>query len=521
MKQPTKYCAIYTRKSTEEGLDMEFNSLDAQREACAAYIMSQKAEGWGEVKAHYDDGGYSGGNMERPGLRQLLLDIEAGKVHIVVVYKIDRLTRSLMDFSKLVETFDKYGVTFVSVTQSFNTTTSMGRLTLNVLLSFAQFEREVIGERVRDKIAASKKKGMWMGGNVPIGYRVENRQLIPDHNHVSTVQRIFERYLELGCVSSLQKELERDGVKSRSWVSKKGIKHPSCNFSRGLLYKILRNPIYIGQIAHKSEVYDGQHDAIIPRVLWDNVQEILAGQAGKKRGNTNQDQSANLLKGKLFDTNGNFYSPTYTAKKGKQYHYYINQSLLQNKAKARGIINRFPVHEFESRIENIIREKLTSQSAFEQMIGLPTDDYMEALSVVCADHQKIDRQTLFGVITQVMVAPENLEIEISVKALRDQIEEKLGVWLPQVSPDITSKITAPFEANRTRNGALLIQPEGSSKDLLKLPPEHLKRLLQGIIWRQEHFAGKTIRAISRETSHSEALISKLINASLDVGFYSL
>lgn len=521
MKQSTKHCAIYTRKSTEEGLDMEFNSLDAQREACAAYIMSQKAEGWSEVKTHYDDGGYSGGNMERPGLRQLLSDIEAGKVHIVVVYKIDRLTRSLMDFSKLVETFDKFGVTFVSVTQSFNTTTSMGRLTLNVLLSFAQFEREVIGERVRDKIAASKKKGMWMGGNVPIGYRVENRQLIPDHHHVFTVQRIFERYFELGCVSSLKKELECEGIKSRSWISKKGIHHPSCNFSRGLLYKILRNPIYIGQIAHKSEVYEGQHEAIIPCALWDNVQTRLAEQAGKKRGDANHGLSATLLKGKLFDTNGNFYSPTYTAKNGKQYHYYINQSLLQNKAKVPGIINRFPVHEFESRIENIIREKLISPSALERILQLPTDDYAATISEVVESHQKIDRQTLFGAVARVMAAPENLEIEISVKVLRDQIEEKLGVWLPKVSPDITSKITAPFEANRSRNGALLIQPEGSSKDVLKLPPDHLKRLLQGIIWRQEHFAGKTIRAISQETNHSEALISKLINASLDVGFYSL
>ena len=296
MRMDVRHCAVYTRKSSEEGLDMDFNSLDAQYESCLSYILSQKSNGWSAVKEHYSDGGFSGGNMDRPGLQKLLSDIESGKINIVVVYKIDRLTRSLMDFSRLVETFDRHGVTFVSVTQSFNTTTSMGRLTLNVLLSFAQFEREVTGERIRDKIAASKRKGMWMGGVPPIGYKCENRKLIPDPEHVSTVRKIFERYWHWGCVAKLKAELDHDKIFTRTWVSKKGTVHEQASFSRGILYKILKNPVYIGQITHKDKVYDGQHEPIIDRGLWDKVQMKLADHAAQPRGQAKFSDS-DLLKG--------------------------------------------------------------------------------------------------------------------------------------------------------------------------------------------------------------------------------
>ena len=251
-------CAIYTRKSTEEGLDQSFNSLDAQREACEAYILSQKHEGWTAIAQHYDDGGFSGGNMDRPALGKLLTDIKAGKVNVVVVYKVDRLTRSLSDFAKIVEQFDKQSVSFVSVTQQFNTTSSMGRLTLNVLLSFAQFEREVSGERIRDKIAASKKKGMWMGGVVPLGYKAQDRTLMPVPEEVKRVRYIYERYLALGSVRELQVELKRDGIFSKLAVTQSGKRIGGSPFGRGALYQLLQNQLYRGKIHHRGHIVTGK-----------------------------------------------------------------------------------------------------------------------------------------------------------------------------------------------------------------------------------------------------------------------
>jgi site-specific DNA recombinase len=274
-------CAIYTRKSSEEGLEQEFNSLDAQREACEAYIKSQKSEGWSALTLRYDDGGYSGGNLDRPALLQLLRDIKGHKIDVVVVYKIDRLTRSLMDFSKIVEVFDAHKVSFVSVTQQFNTTTSMGRLTLNVLLSFAQFEREVTGERIRDKIAASKQKGMWMGGNVPFGYDAKDRTLIIKAGEDETVRTIFRLYLELGNVRLVEAKAKELGIRSKVRLGTKGRAQGNAAFSRGYIYKILSNPIYAGLIAHRGKTYPGQHEAIIDRKTWERVQQRLADNSQK------------------------------------------------------------------------------------------------------------------------------------------------------------------------------------------------------------------------------------------------
>ena len=269
-------CAIYTRKSTEEGLEKDFNSLEAQREACAAFIQSQKHEGWTGLSTAYDDGGYSGGTMERPALQRLLADIEAGRIDVIVVYKVDRLTRALSDFAKLVEVFDRRGVSFVSITQQFNTTTSMGRLTLNILLSFAQFERELIGERVRDKVAASKKKGMWMGGTVPLGYDAKDRKLVINKAEARTVVDIYRRYLRLKSVRALQMELDAAGIRSKQRIRPDGTDHGNQRFSQGALYLLLQNRTYRGEATHKGNAYPGEHSAIIEKPLWDAVQAVLA-----------------------------------------------------------------------------------------------------------------------------------------------------------------------------------------------------------------------------------------------------
>ncbi len=323
-------CAIYTRKSSEEGLEQDFNSLHAQREACEAFIKSQAGEGWRLIKTAYDDGGLSGGTMERPALLQLLADIRQGLVDVVVVYKVDRLTRSLADFAKMVEVFDAHGVSFVAVTQQFNTTTSMGRLTLNVLLSFAQFEREVTGERIRDKIAASKKKGMWMGGVTPLGYEVRERRLVVNPAEAAIVRDIFQRYLELGSVRLLKDDLDRRGIysKVRPW---KGSTRGGGPFSRGALYKLLANPIYFGEIRHKQMCHPGQHEAIIDRELWQKVQQLLRERT-VRHGTQPFHAGASPLAGKLFDDNG---EPLYAcgAAKGERRHrYYVSRKLVSGAA---------------------------------------------------------------------------------------------------------------------------------------------------------------------------------------------
>jgi len=298
-----KRCAIYTRKSSEEGLEQEFNSLQAQSEACEAYIRSQHHEGWVLARTRYDDGGLSGGSMARPGLQRLLADIQGGRIDIIVVYKVDRLTRSLADFARLVEIFDAQGVSFVSVTQQFNTTSSMGRLTLNVLLSFAQFEREVTGERIRDKIAASKKKGMWMGGNVPLGYDASERTLIVNPAEAETVRRIFALYRELGCVRRVKEEADRLGLSTKRSTTASGTERGGTSFSRGHIYKLLANPVYSGQIAHKGQLYPGQHPALIDTETWTVVRDQLATDATNHRHRADAAEPS-LLAGMLVDARG-------------------------------------------------------------------------------------------------------------------------------------------------------------------------------------------------------------------------
>jgi site-specific DNA recombinase len=339
-------CAVYTRKSTEEGLDQEFNSLHAQRESCENYIASQKAEGWLLVSDRYDDGGYSGGTLERPALQRLLMDIESRRVDVVVVYKIDRLSRSLMDFAKLVEVFDRKAVTFVSVTQSFNTTTSMGRLTLNILLSFAQFEREVIGERIRDKFAASRRKGMWMGGYVPLGYNLKDRKLVINKAEAEVVRTIFQRFARLGSITKLSTALRAEGVTGKQGKL----------VDKGYLYRVLRNRIYLGEAVHKGTAYSGEHEAIVGIKLWDKVQSIVKESPRKRAGHSRAHTPA-LLKGLLFGPDGSAMTPTHTRRRGRLYRYYVsNRALKQGEETCPAL--RIPAGEIEPAVIHQIRTLL-------------------------------------------------------------------------------------------------------------------------------------------------------------------
>ena len=341
-------CAVYTRKSSEEGLDQEFNSLDAQREACEAYVASQRSEGWVLVPDRYDDGGVSGGTLDRPALRRLLGDIERGLVDVVVVYKIDRLSRSLMDFAKLVDLFEAHEVTFVSVTQSFNTTTSMGRLTLNILLSFAQFEREVIGERIRDKFAASRARGMWMGGWAPLGYDVVDRKLVINEAEARLVRSIFERFAKLGSATKLVTELRASGARNKRGKP----------IDKGFLYRLLRNRLYRGEAVHKGTSHPGEHEAIISAGLWDRVQGILR-ESPRKRSATTRAQTPALLKGLLFGPTGHAMTPTHTRRGGRLYRYYVSTPLVKQGRDACPI-GRVPAGEIERAVIDQLRTILRS-----------------------------------------------------------------------------------------------------------------------------------------------------------------
>jgi DNA invertase Pin-like site-specific DNA recombinase len=420
-------CAVYTRKSTEEGLEMEFNSLDAQREACDAYIASQKAEGWVLYPESYDDGGFSGGTLDRPALKRLLADIEGGRIDVVVVYKIDRLSRSLMDFAKLVEVFDRGGVTFVSVTQSFNTTTSMGRLTLNILLSFAQFEREVIGERIRDKIAASRKRGMWMGGFVPLGYEVRNRKLVINEAEGATVRMIFERFVEVGSATALARALAAEGVRTRRGRL----------VDKGFLYKLLNNRVYIGDAVHKGTAYPGEHEAIITRALWDNVHGILRESPRVRAGRTRAATPA-LLKGLIFGPTGCAMTPTHTRRGDKLYRYYVSQSVLKRGADACPV-GRVPAAEIEGAVVDQLRGLLrapevivgTWRSARPEIDGLSEAEVREALEgldplwdeLFPAEQARIVQL----LVERVEVGQEGVDIRLRVDGLARLVHELGGM----------------------------------------------------------------------------------------------
>ncbi len=419
---PRIRCAIYTRKSSEEGLEQSFNSLDAQREACEAYIRSRRHEGWHLIPAYFDDGGFSGGNMDRPALKQLMADIHAGKVSVVVVYKVDRLTRSLADFAKLVEQFDKFGVSFVSVTQQFNTTNSMGRLTLNVLLSFAQFEREVTGERIRDKIAASKKKGMWMGGTVPLGYTAQDRKLMVNEPEAVTVRTIFNEFLRLSSVHSLEDWLRENDIRSRA----------GNHFFRGPLYTVLRNPHYLGLIKHKKESYPGEHPAIIDRATWDKVQALLDANIQGKRRNVRATKES-LFTGILFDATGTLYTPTHANKNGRRYRYYTSQAVIKKTEKSNAPA-RIPAPDVENAVVDRILNWLQTPADLlaalrDETTAAPPEGFFAriiAQAAATAQNWRVriaaDRtQFLKTVIERVVIQQTHVEVRLRVPALVSEI----------------------------------------------------------------------------------------------------
>jgi site-specific DNA recombinase len=347
MTKPVR-CAIYTRKSTEHGLELEFNSLDAQRDACEAYIKSQASQGWRALPQHYDDPAYSGGNLDRPALQQLLKDIDAGRIDVIVVYKIDRLTRSLADFAKLVEAFDAKSISFVAVTQQFNTTTSMGRLTLNVLLSFAQFERELSSERVRDKVAASRRKGKWTGGTVPLGYDAKHKKLVINKAEAETVRYVFKRYLELQSFGKLVEDLDARGIVTKRRETKVKKFNGGIPFTYGPLAHFLKNRLYIGETGHKDKWFPGEHAAIVDRKTFDQVQQLLASKSASR--NVRRTASEALLIGKLYDDRGNRMSPSFSSKNGVRYRFYVSSALLRGRKAEAGSVGRVPATEIESAI---------------------------------------------------------------------------------------------------------------------------------------------------------------------------
>jgi site-specific DNA recombinase len=353
-------CAIYTRVSTDSGLEQDFNSLDNQRESCEAYIKSQAHEGWKLIRDRFDDGGFSGGSMERPALQKLLDEIRARRIDVIVVYKVDRLTRSLADFAKLVELFDAHDVSFISVTQAFNTTTSMGRLTLNMLLSFAQFEREITGERIRDKVAASKRKGIWMGGAVPLGYRVENRALHIVEDEATLVRGLFRRYLELGSVVRLKRALDAEQAVSPSRVSGSGRTSGGRPFSRGNLYGILANPLYVGRLSHKGQIHEGLHSAIVDLDTWQQIQERLQAQTAHRK--LPQPDMHSFLAGKLFDDRGNRMTATYARKGSKRWRYYVSRATMFGDSQKAGSLPRISANEIERHVVSAVETHLASLS---------------------------------------------------------------------------------------------------------------------------------------------------------------
>ena len=399
-------CAIYTRNSTEHNLDLEFNSLDAQREACEAYIKSQAHEGWRLVPDHYDDGGVSGASLDRPALQTLLADVRTGKINTVVVYKVDRLTRSLADFAKLVELFDQYGVSFVSITQSFNTTSSMRRLTLNVLLSFAQFEREVIGERVRDKIAASKRRGIWVGGPVPLGYRVIDKKLVVVPEEADAVRTIFTRYLELGSMRPLIEDLDRRGIRTKANGLTNGSVRGGIRFGVGSLAHLLKNRFYIGEVVYRGAIHHGEHEPILERELFEAVQAKLAANTVTRQVRLNG--SPAILTGRIFDDRGNRMSPSHSNKLGVRYRYYVSHAILQQRKAEAGSVARVPAAEIEKLVLDGIRRHLASMGEAEHPTAI-------------ADRDLIERH-----VHSVTVKPQALEVRLVPTSEASALTEEPG-----------------------------------------------------------------------------------------------
>jgi site-specific DNA recombinase len=481
-------CAIYTRKSSEEGLEQAFNSLDAQREACEAFVASQKHEGWVVLPTLYDDGGISGGTMDRPALRRLLADITAGTVDAVVVYKVDRLTRSLGDFAKIVEVFDRCRVSFVSVTQQFNTTTSMGRLTLNMLLSFAQFEREVTGERIRDKIAASKRKGMWMGGLPPLGYDVQDRKLVVNEGEAATVRHIFRRYAQLRSVRVLQQELARDRIVSKARTDRYGRACGGKPLARGALYLMLQNPIYRGEIVHKDQRYPGEHAAFVAPELWAEVQRILAANRVEREIGADAAEPS-LLAGLLFDEAGERLTPTHANKKGRRYRYYVSQRLVTGDKRSVPNGRRIPAGDLERLVIDRVRDWLADEAAVYHAIeALVADvDHRQAVLEQAADLSKRwpelapseSKAVIRQLVQRIEVGRDAVQVEVRPAVLLKNLDAASAAAPdPRSSRKDSSGVMLTIAARLKRVGmATKLLIEGEAKHPRTTPDRSLLRLL--------------------------------------------
>ena len=434
MKAPPRKtrCAVYTRVSTDERLDREFNSLDAQCEAGLSYIASQKHEGWMALDDRYDDGGFSGGTMERPALQRLLRDVESGRLDIVVVYKVDRLSRSLTDFARIVGIFESQGVSFVSVTQAFNTTTSMGRLTLNILLSFAQFEREVSAERTRDKFAASRRKGLWMGGTPPLGYDVKERKLVVNETEAKLVRLIFSRFLKLGSATKLAQELRRAGHTTKTWTTQNGHHRPGKPLDKGALYKILGNRVYLGEAVHKGTPYPGEHAAIIDRATWDKVHAILS-QNTVIRANHSRAQTPALLKGLIFAPGGHAMTPSHTRKAGKLYRYYVAIDAI-HQGYGECAVSSVPATEVEEVVIAQVRHLLQTPEVIARIwaAAKPESDVPErevvetatAFAPLCDELFPAEQARVVRLLVErVDLAPDGMQVRLRAEGLQTLVAE--------------------------------------------------------------------------------------------------
>lgn len=518
MANATRRCAIYTRKSSEEGLEQDYNSLHAQREACEAFIRSQAGEGWRLIKTAYDDGGFSGAGMERPGLQQLLANIREGLVDTVVVYKVDRLTRSLTDFARMVEVFDAKGVSFVAVTQQFNTTTSMGRLTLNVLLSFAQFEREVIGERIRDKVAASKRKGIWMGGVLPLGYDVRERKLLVNPDEAKTVIHIFERYLELGSVRLLGNDLRQRGIVSSAKVSRNGNARGGKQFSRGALYHLLSNPIYLGEIRHKHERHPGQHEAIISRELWERVQQRLRDQGVRSGEGRKTEAPSSPLAGKLFDESG---EPLYVqgaAKGERRYRYYVSRALVRGASEDAGKEWRISAPEIEQRVSAAAQAVLGDQPAIALALEESGLDSNRLPSLLKSAQAWIER-----LASGSQVAAALGEIIERVQLTRESIHLSLKLPLALTEPDdvaipvclLLSRLI-PMQMKRRGVEMRIVLEGDSTPNRVDLPL--LKAVARSRRWAHELVSGK-VRSVG-DLARREGIDGRSVRRLIPMGFLS-
>ncbi len=484
-----KRCAIYTRKSSEEGLEQSFNSLDAQREACAAFITSQKQEGWKLLPASYDDGGYSGGTLDRPALKRLLADVEKHQLDTIVVYKVDRLTRSLSDFAKIVETLDAHEVSFVSVTQQFNTTTSMGRLTLNILLSFAQFEREVTGERIRDKIAASKRKGMWMGGYAPLGYDCRQGKLVVNPEEAERVRLIFNLYLELGRVRTVRDRLVRMEIRSKLHIGKNGRQFGGLYYSRGALYELLKNPVYIGQIRHRELQYPGEHEAIIPLDLWDRVQsQLKSTHQGRRTGL--ETGSPSLLVGLLHDEHGKRFTPSHTLRRARRYRYYFCRSGANPGKNSHPAATRLPARDIERIVLQRLQAFLSSSAEIMDQLGnadtpILLQDLISAAAEMSNHLQTMpsgeQEATLRNILKRVVVCAKHVELLVSRSALRRLLTNESQHPSASLQSD-TFRLETQAELRRQTLAVRLVVASNSTTTPAAAPTPLLKAIARAHDW---------------------------------------